>query len=207
MKIPEKLTEYADILMNYNKKINLVSRKMTPGELEQLISESVLLNKYVSDKSEIIVDAGSGNGLLGIPVALLNVKKKIVLVEPKNKKSLFLQFARDEMKLENVEVKTVSIEEYLNSAGMNDCTVIARGFPRLEIFRHFLEKGKIREAILITSDNKIKKNQIHLEKLRKKIYNVPLRENLKILKLEKTERDQYESIRNHRHRKPKRRSR
>lgn len=185
----EKLKQYADVLISYNKKINLVSRKMGMEELYQLMDESILLIKYISKKNDEVVDAGSGNGLLGVPVAIIEPGKKVVLVEPRKKKSQFLQFAKNELGLDNVQVCNESIEEFLKREKKKKRTLIARGFPRLGVFSDYLKKELFNEAILITSDNKIKKNQIHLEKVRKKIYNVPLRDNLKILKMENTERE------------------
>jgi 16S rRNA (guanine527-N7)-methyltransferase len=176
--------------MEYNRKINLVSRNITPDGLKQLVNETLVLNDYISHNT--IVDAGSGNGLLGIPLAVINQNKKIILVEPKKKKSDFLQTVKIEMDLKNIEIQPVSIEEFLKKNKIKPLSLVARGFPDLSVFCSYLKKRMIKEAIVITSENKIKKNQIHLESLRQKTYNVPLRDFLKILKItktEKTERD------------------
>ncbi|NIM11338.1 MAG: hypothetical protein GTO45_05040 [Candidatus Aminicenantes bacterium] len=179
----ESIITYVEILLDYNRKVNLISRNITTEGIVQLLSETILLNRYIS--CDIVVDAGSGNGILGIPVALMkkNEHKTIILVEPKKKKFLFLRNLKEQMKLPNVEVKGVSIEEYLKNTKKEIRSLIARGFPGFSIFCRYLKKDLVKEAIVITSQNKIKKNQIHLESVRKKIYNVPLRKNLKILKL------------------------
>ncbi len=184
LKVKESLKEYVDILMNYNTKLNLVSRKITSEQLEQLINETMLLDRYVSNN--IIIDAGSGNGILGIPIALMNKSRTIILVESKKKKSDFLREVKKKMELPNVEIRESSIEEYLErnpDAGNKSKTIIARGFPRLNDFCRFVRQKKIHEAVLITSENKIKKNENDLENVRKKIYNVPLRNDLRILKI------------------------
>ena len=176
--------------MEYNQKVNLVSRNITPDELRQLVAESLLLNEYISFNT--IADAGSGNGLLGIPIAAANPVKKIFLVEPKKKKTTFLQFAKNELNLKNIEILPVSLEEFLKKNKITPLTVISRGFPDLSPLCSYVKKGMINEAVVITSENKIKKNQIHLESLGQKTYNVPLRDFLKVLKItktEKTERD------------------
>jgi 16S rRNA G527 N7-methylase RsmG len=191
--VQESIKTYLEILLEYNRKVNLISRKITPDKLNQLLKETFLLNSYIASHINIIVDAGSGNGILGIPLALMktNENKKIILVEPQKKKFLFLLKAKKELKLPNIEVKDVGIEEYLKSvrAQREVRSLIARGFPRLNIFYRFLEKEMIAEAVLITSENKIKKNRLHLESINQKTYNIPLRKNLKILKMEKTGRE------------------
>jgi 16S rRNA (guanine(527)-N(7))-methyltransferase RsmG len=189
MEFSEMLAQYVDILMDYNRKVNLVSRKMTRENLDQLLEESLLLNRYIPVDVPLLADAGSGNGIMGIPIALSNKNRKVVLVEPKKKKVVFLCEVKKRMGLTNVDVRETSIEEYLNGPGKKARILIARGFPGLEVFVKYVQQGKIDEAVLITSDNKIKKNQIHLESVTKKTYNVPLRKNLKILKMEKSAGD------------------
>lgn len=184
MEIADTLKTYIDMLLEYNEKVNLISRKITGEKLAQLLDETFLLEKYISN--DIIIDAGSGNGILGIPIALIKKNRKIILVEPKQKKALFLREVKKKMNLSTVEVQDVSIEEWLNKSKNENNkwkTLIARGFPRLNAIFAFVHRGMINEAVLITSENKIKKNQNDLESVTKKIYNVPLRKNLKILKM------------------------
>lgn len=179
----ESIMMYLETLLENNQKVNLISRKITAEGIVQLLSETILLDRYISCST--VVDAGSGNGILGIPVALMNRNKHktIILVETKKKKSLFLRNLKEQMKLFNVEVIDVSIEEYLKNSKKEIRSLIARGFPQFNVFCRYLKKGLVKEVLVISSQNKIKKNQIHLESVRKKIYNVPLRKNLKILKL------------------------
>jgi 16S rRNA (guanine(527)-N(7))-methyltransferase RsmG len=184
MEISDTLKTYIDMLLEYNEKVNLISRKITREKLDQLLSETHLLDQYISN--DIIIDAGSGNGILGIPIALKDKNRKIVLVEPKGKKALFLNEVKKKMGLSNVNVRDVSIEECLKKGknGNSEAkTLIARGFPRLNALCSFVQQGLINEAVLITSENKIKKNKNDLESVSKKTYNVPLRKNLRILKI------------------------
>lgn len=181
---------YVDILWEFNEKINLVSRRMSAEGLGQLLNESLFLNGFISEGNDTVVDAGSGNGILGIPIAVIDKNKKIVLVETRKKKIAFLEEVKNRMDLSNVEVAGESIEEYLKKNIKKRRTLIARGFPELAAFCGFVEKGYIDEAVLITSENKIKKNEKRLESVKKKIYNVSLRTYLKILKLEKKTREE-----------------
>jgi 16S rRNA G527 N7-methylase RsmG len=189
----EKINRYMELMLQYNEKVNVISRKITDAGLQQLLSETDLLESYIDKSIPVIVDAGSGNGLLGIPVAIKDGNRHVVLVEPRKKKVEFLQWVRDEIAIKNVTVFHGSIEEYLKLKKGEQRCVIARGFPDLSVFGKFIKKRLIHEAVLITSDIKIKKNRQQLESLKKKTYNVPLRENLKILKMEKVLGDKYET--------------
>jgi len=184
METADTLKTYIDMLLEYNEKVNLISRKITGAMLAQLLDETYFLEQYISN--DIIIDAGSGNGILGIPIALMEKDRKIILVEPKKKKAIFLRTVKEKMNLSNVDVQDVSIEEWLKKSKSknNKCkTLISRGFPQLDAIYGFVHRGMINEAVLITSENKIKKNQNDLESVTKKTYNVPLRKNLKILKM------------------------
>jgi len=64
------------------------------------LSETLWLNQYIS--GHIIIDAGSGNGILGIPIAVLDKNREIILVEPQRKKALFLREVKKKMELSNV---------------------------------------------------------------------------------------------------------
>ena len=93
--------EFIDFLLAYNQKVNLVSRQSTRESLDLLVAESLLLGKFVS--TPLIVDAGSGGGLLGIPLALSFPEKKVVLIETIHKKIEFLKEALKQLNLTNAE--------------------------------------------------------------------------------------------------------
>ncbi len=181
--------KYVEFLLYYNEKVNLISRQITHEALNQLLSESFLLAGYVYN--DVVLDAGSGNGILGIPIAITCRDKHVVLIEPRKKKSAFLIEAVGFLGLGNVEVAAVSVEEFINDLKKKSyggrrkpaVSIVARGFPDFSVFCRYLKKGAVRETVLITSENKIEKNKIALETVRQKTYNVPLRNNLKILKL------------------------
>ncbi len=184
VKVKDFLMTYVKVLLDYNVNVNLISRKITPEGLGALLNETLIVQENLS--FDFVVDAGSGNGILGIPTAILNESKKIVLVEPRQKKAQFLIHAVNLLGLKNVEVKGISIEEYLKSTSRKNLSLIARGFPELSVFSLYLKKYWISEAVIITSENKIKNNSKDLESLSKRIYNVPLRNELKILKIWRT---------------------
>lgn len=186
-KTKKSIETYMVYLMEYNRKVNIISRKITGNAMRQLIEETLLLEQYIS-KDEII-DAGSGNGILGIPVAVKNPGKNIYLVESKEKKAIFLEYIKKRMFLTNVRVYCCSIKEFVNRKKNKDTSLIARGFPRFEIFYDFLKKELIKEAVFITSKDKIKKISKHMVNVKKKAYNIPLRNNLKILKMENVSRE------------------
>jgi len=184
--INSRYNKYIDLLLEYNKYANLISRKLEKKDIEKLIQETLILNKIISNKN--IIDAGSGNGILGIPISLLAEDKNIVLVEPRKKKIVYLKNIVSDLGLLNVKVSESYIKDYLLNNKLIGITLIARGFPdNYELF-NYLVNDDIQELILITIEDKIKKNKINVDNIKKYVYNIPSKDKLKIIKLEKVSR-------------------
>jgi 16S rRNA (guanine(527)-N(7))-methyltransferase RsmG len=182
-----KFAAYVDFLLAYNEKVNLVSKKSTRETINVLIAESLMLNEYLS--TQFIVDAGSGGGLLGIPLALSFPEKKVVLTETIQKKAKFLNLAIKELALKNTMVWGGSIQEYMQQQKKIAGTLVSRGFPHIEILADFVFKKAIKELILITAPIKINKIQNNVANIRQNSYNVPSRNNLIIFKMENVSRE------------------
>lgn len=103
---------YQDILLEWNKKINLISRKDEARIVTRHFLQSLGLVKIVSFPQKArIMDLGSGAGFPGIPVKLVRPDLRIVLVESKRKKVLFLRHIVEAIHLKNVEIVQGRIEE------------------------------------------------------------------------------------------------
>ena len=182
-----KIEEYMDRLLEYNKKINLISRKMKRENLKYLINETLCLNPLIS-KSPIL-DAGSGNGLLGVPLAIVNRDKKVVLVESKIKKQIFLYELKINMGLKNIAVQRSDVYHYLRKKQTGEPTMVARGFPNPDILISCLVRGMVEELLIITSKRKLIKIKKGLENIEQKIYNIPFRDDIVILQMENVSRE------------------
>ena len=68
-------------------------------------------------------------------------------------------------------------------------TLAARGFPAVEALAEFVFRRKVRELLLISSPDKIKKIQNTVANVRQTRYNIPSRDNLVIFKLENVSRE------------------
>ena len=185
----QSLDNYMECVLRYNQHTNIISRTITRPAFNQLIMESVLLQPLAS--APLIVDAGSGNGLLGIPLSILNPHKRVVLVETRQKKINFLLQAKKDLNLTSLDVEHMDILQYIIRHGRrnSNITLVARGFPRLDILAQLLEKKKVKELILITSTGKLKKIKKELAKFKQKLYNIPLRDEITIVKMENVSRE------------------
>lgn len=107
----EKFYKYMELLIEWNEKINLTAIT-EPKEiiLKHFIDSITILNE-IKEGSKL-VDVGTGAGFPGIPLAIMNSKIKITLVDSLNKRLIFLQEVIKELKLENVEIIHARAEEF-----------------------------------------------------------------------------------------------
>lgn len=185
----KKLATFINLIFKYNQAFNIISRKIQKIDLVKLIEETILLTDLIETKW--VIDAGSGNGILGIPLAILNENREFALVERKKKKWDFLLNVKEEMCLGNIFIFNLNIQEYLENLRTEDATLIARGFPDCLLLIDFLKQGIVRQLIIITGRNKIKNFNKDIENTAKNIYNIPWRDNLIIMKLENVSRETY----------------
>ena len=103
----QTILEYQTQLLAWNKTHNLISKNQ-----EKYISEHIedsLLISHTLQKH--VVDLGSGGGLPGIPLAIVNPNKQLYLVESNTKKSSFLLNTTSRLKLKNTTVINKRIED------------------------------------------------------------------------------------------------
>lgn len=138
----DKLNDYIDYLLNYTQKINVISRNVSRSQVLLLIDESHQVARLVSQRR--VVDVGSGNGLLGIPLALHFPEKEVVLVESALKKVDFLRAALARLELINAEVFHGSIQEFMHHFDDRRSSLVARGFPATTCWRNMLRRVRLR---------------------------------------------------------------
>jgi len=106
-----KLTEYLEQLLWWNKRVNLVSRDVSRETVWEHIRHSLLISQLnVFNRSEIIVDAGTGGGLPGIPLAITNPEKHFILNDLVTKKCLAIKQIAQKLNLKNLAIVDGSIE-------------------------------------------------------------------------------------------------
>ena len=99
------LEDWANLLINYNQKINLISRKQTHLLWEKQILHCLSLPVFreIPLGSEVF-DFGTGAGLPGIILAIVRPDLRLILADSRQKKIAVVQNIVDELRLSNVRV-------------------------------------------------------------------------------------------------------
>jgi 16S rRNA (guanine527-N7)-methyltransferase len=93
------LKEFSELLLKWNSKINLVSKKISEEELWQRhILDSAQLLQYILKPKSSIIDLGSGAGFPALVLAII-AGHKITVIESDQRKCAFMQEASTKFKL------------------------------------------------------------------------------------------------------------
>lgn len=98
--VPEMLARFLGELERWNARINLVGVKDTQRLCRELLADALFLNSYVNDRRRL-ADIGSGSGILGVPIAILNKDVDVYSVDGNLKKVQFQRHIRRELGLAN----------------------------------------------------------------------------------------------------------
>ena len=121
------LIHYVEMLNKWNKAYNLTAVR-DPGEmLIKHIMDSLVVSPYLVGNT--FIDVGTGPGLPGIPLAIINPDKQFDLVDSLGKRIRFLKQVQFELKLTNIQPIQSRIEEY-NEKKFDG--VISRAFASLQ---------------------------------------------------------------------------
>lgn len=151
----EDLEKYLDLLSKWNKTRNLVSRNLSKVELAEQVFDCVCLFEEI--KENIILDVGSGAGLPGMIIAIMDRKRMIRLLEPNQKKVSFLRHVQAELDLENIFIVKDRLE---NCKISPQELIVTRAFAEPNKFLEMLsienhEGGKI--IMMVSENTEIKK--------------------------------------------------
>lgn len=85
------IDNYLDLLLTWNKKINLISARSREELIERHVLDSLQLMSYIN-RDDVVFDIGSGAGFPGLMLSYAGIRN-VNLVESNHKKASFLTVA------------------------------------------------------------------------------------------------------------------
>jgi len=106
----EQLVGYVEMLNKWNKAYNLTSVRNPQEMLVKHIMDSIIVSTHL--QGERFIDVGTGPGLPGIPLAIMNPTKQFCLLDSLGKRIRFIKQVLHELKIDNVNPIQSRVEEY-----------------------------------------------------------------------------------------------
>lgn len=87
----DKLRLYLQLLLKWQRAMNLVSEASLPHAWERHFMDSAQLAALIPDKAQILADLGSGAGFPGMVLAMMRPELQVHLIESDERKTQFLR--------------------------------------------------------------------------------------------------------------------
>lgn len=154
----ELLEQYQELVLKWNRTINLVSKESSKEFWLRHIVDSLQLLKYIDDQDISLIDVGSGAGLPGIVLSIAGIRD-VTLIESDERKCTFLlqasKISPNKVTILNKRVEDVYLE----------CDILTcRAFASLEKIFIYTKNIKIKDKyLLLKGENYLQELKIDCE--------------------------------------------
>lgn len=139
-----QLAGYLSLLMQWNKRMNLVGARHWRDALDELIMDSFHLSRFLQEHvfphlppSPVSWDLGSGAGLPGIPLRMVWQEGSYWMVESRDKRTIFLSTVLARHPLKNTHVFRGRAEQFME--GKKADLIVSRAFMPWKELLHFVQ--------------------------------------------------------------------
>lgn len=133
----DALDQYAEILVEYNQKVNLTAITDPEGIEDKHFADSLLLANLPETAGKL-VDVGTGAGFPGVVAKIFKPELKLTLMEPTGKRVEFLKYVCAQLGLSGVEFAKERAEEAARKVWREQFDVAtARGVAALPMLSEY----------------------------------------------------------------------
>lgn len=160
-----KIARFVSLLLEWNQKMNLVSKNAVNEIWERHVLDSVQIYSYLPERDFSLLDIGSGSGFPGIVLGIMlrdRDKTKVLLTESIKKKAMYLNSVVHELELKNVFVYNERVE---NGVFKTPDIITARAVAALpKLFEYVAKFVKPETELLLLKGQTYKEEIMNAEK-------------------------------------------
>ena len=109
--LQEALAAYVDLLMRWNRRINLTALTDDDDGIDRLVIEPLVAAQRLPSPDAVVTDIGSGGGSPAVPMKLAAPSVRLRMVESRTRKAAFLREVVRRLALEDTTVEARRFEE------------------------------------------------------------------------------------------------
>ncbi|MBT3186747.1 MAG: 16S rRNA (guanine(527)-N(7))-methyltransferase RsmG [Candidatus Thioglobus sp.] len=106
----DQLLDYLMLIFKWNKTYNLSAIRDLESGVKKHLLDSLSILPYIGN--EPLLDVGAGAGLPGIVLAIVRPELSVSVLDSVGKKCRFMQFAKTQLKLDNLTVVNQRVEDF-----------------------------------------------------------------------------------------------
>lgn len=129
----EKITLYLDLIIQYNKVMDLTANETIEEIIEKNFYDSIISLPQDDYDGKSLIDIGSGAGFPGVLYAIMFPRLKVTLLEPIHKRASFLTKVKESLELSNVEIVCLRAEDFIKDNREKYDYASARGVAKLNV--------------------------------------------------------------------------
>lgn len=135
----ESFYQYMNLLLEWNKKMNLTAITQKEDIILKHFVDSITVLPYIEENSKII-DVGTGAGFPGIPIKIMRADTEILLLDSLNKRVQFLDEVIRQMNLGTIKAIHARAEELAKDKGKRETFDIAtsRAVAKLNVLLEYM---------------------------------------------------------------------
>ena len=151
------LRAYLDLLQKWNKAYNLTAIRDESGMVALHLLDSLAVHPFVQE-ADNIADVGTGPGLPGIVLAIMNPHKTFSLLDSNGKKTRFLFQARTALGLDNVTIVNDRVEAYHPPRPFD--MIVSRAFASLADMTHWCQHLRAEQGCFLAMKGQYPQDEI-----------------------------------------------
>ena len=109
--LQQALAAYVDLLMRWNRRINLTALTDDDDGIDRLVIEPLVAAQRLPRRDAVVTDIGSGGGSPAVPMKLAAPSARLRMVESRTRKAAFLREVVRRLALEDTAVEACRFEE------------------------------------------------------------------------------------------------